>query len=43
MVDAGKGCFNGAEFGGGVGYCLVDRVVHIEDSGGAGSRGGCFP
>ena len=31
MVDAGKDCFNGAEFGGGVGNCLVKRVVHIED------------
>ena len=29
--------------GGGVGKCLVKRVVYIKDGGGAESRGGCFP
>jgi len=43
VVNAGKGCFNGTEFGGGVGKRLVKRVVHIKDGGGAESRGGCFP
>ena len=27
VVNAGKGCFNGTEFGGGVGKCLVKRVA----------------